>query len=71
MLVDYGKDSLILEKDFSGINRDKTFKTVIENKLNISILNAPCIEEESGEKRKKSISIKYKNKTYKGCATAI
>ena len=70
LLVDYGKDSLILENDFSGINNDKTFNAVVENKLNISIANTPCTEEASGEKREKSISIKYKNKTYKGCATA-
>ena len=68
LLVDYGKDSLILENDFSAINTNKSFNTVIENKLNISISNTPCTEEASGEKREKSISIKYNGKTYKGCA---
>ncbi|MDP3557520.1 MAG: hypothetical protein Q8T03_09110 [Bacteroidota bacterium] len=72
---------MILEKDFSGINNDKTYSTVIvekstENKthtnisLSISLTDKPCTEEGSGEKREKSISIKYNNKTYKGCATA-
>lgn len=81
LLVDYGKDSLILEKDFSGINNDKTYSVVIvensnENKdhksvsLSVSLTDTPCTEEASGEKREKSISIKYKGKTYKGCATA-
>lgn len=79
LLVDYGKDSLILEKDFSGINNDKTYSvTIVENtnenkknkSLTISVTDKPCTEEGSGEKREKSISIKYNNKTYKGCATA-
>ncbi len=77
LLVDYGKDSLILEKDFSTINNDKTYSATIaeniENKniaLSISLTDKPCTEEASGEKREKSISIKYNNKTYKGCATA-
>jgi len=77
LLVDYGKDSLILEKDFSAINNDKTYSATIaesiENKniaLSISLTDKPCTEEASGEKREKSISIKYKGKSYKGCATA-
>ena len=77
LLVDYGKDSLILEKDFSAINNDKTYSATIaeniENKniaLSISLTDKPCTEEASGEKREKSISVKYNNKTYKGCATA-
>ena len=80
LLVDYGADSLILEKDFSGINNDKTYSAAIvenstENKdhksisLSIALTDKPCTEEASGEKREKSISIKYKGKTYKGCAT--
>jgi uncharacterized membrane protein len=77
LLVDYGKDSLILEKDFSAINNDKTYSATIaesiENKniaLSISLTDKPCTEEASGEKLEKSISIKYKGKSYKGCATA-
>lgn len=74
LLIDYGTDSLILEKDFSKINADKAFNTSLENKstppLIISISEKPCVEEASGEKREKSISIKYKNKTYKGCASS-
>jgi len=32
LLVDYGADSLILEKDFSGINNDKTYSAaIVEN----------------------------------------
>jgi uncharacterized membrane protein len=77
LLVDYGADSLILDQDFSGINKDKTFSaTIAENKehktsaLSIALTDKPCTEEGSGEKSEKSISIKYNNKTYKGCATA-
>lgn len=81
LLVDYGADSLIYEKDFSAINNDKTYSAAIVEKstvnnnnkniaLSITLTDKPCTEEGSGEKREKSISIKYNNKTYKGCATA-
>jgi uncharacterized membrane protein len=77
LLVDYGKDSLILDQDFSGINNNKTFNATIAESndhktiaLSIAITDKPCTEEGSGEKREKSISIKYNNKTYKGCAMA-
>ena len=81
LLIDNGTDSLNLSEDFSNINKDKTYKsefittvnknnTQQKNTLTISIDNKPCTEEGSGEKREKSISIKYNNKNYKGCASA-
>lgn len=69
LLIDNGTDSLILEKDFSGVDNDSYSKTIPENDLSISVNDKPCTEEASGEKRERSISIKYNKKTYKGCAT--
>lgn len=81
LLIDNGTDSLLSEYDFSKINENKTYAVTFgmgsnsdnpkENyEINISLKDKPCTEEASGEKRERSISIKYKNKTYKGCATA-
>ncbi len=69
LLIENGTDSLILENDFSGVDNDSYSKTIPENALSISVNDKPCTEEGSGEKREKSITIKYNGKTYKGCAT--
>ncbi|MBL7909724.1 MAG: hypothetical protein JNJ41_01560 [Bacteroidia bacterium] len=69
LLIENGTDSLILENDFSGADNDSYSKTIPENALSISVNDKPCTEETSGEKRERSISIKYNKKTYKGCAT--
>lgn len=83
LLIDNGTDSLKFEKDFSGINEGSSYdmnlkqdfknpgdKIVKVTAVDIKIENKSCTEEGSGEKREKSISIKYNGKTYKGCATA-
>ena len=70
LLIDNGTDSLILQKDFNGVDNDSYDITIPESSLSVSVNDKPCTEEASGEKRERSISIKYKNKTYKGCATA-
>ncbi|MBA2610388.1 MAG: hypothetical protein H0U95_00350 [Bacteroidetes bacterium] len=69
LLIDNGTDSLILEKDFSGVDNDLYSTTIAEKNIAISINDKTCTEEGSGEKRERSISIKYNNKSYKGCAT--
>jgi uncharacterized membrane protein len=79
MLIDNGTDSVIVERDFSGINSDPMYNTPISKSANgsrerlaftVSISNKKCIEEASGEKREKEITILYRSKQYKGCATA-
>jgi len=70
LLIDNGTDSLILQKDFNGVDNDSYDITIPESSLSVSVNDKPCTEDASGEKRERSISIKYKNKTYKGCATA-
>ncbi|MBL7918854.1 MAG: hypothetical protein JNJ40_00990 [Bacteroidia bacterium] len=83
LLIDNGTDSLKFEKDFSDINEGNSYdmnlkqdfknpgdKIVKVTAIDIKVENKSCTEEGSGEKREKSISIKYNGKTYKGCATA-
>ncbi len=83
LLIDNGTDSLRFEKDFSGINEGNSYamnlkqdfknprdKIIKVTAIDINIENKNCTEEGSGEKREKSIIIKYNGKTYKGCATS-
>ncbi|MGZ4044418.1 MAG: hypothetical protein ACXVO9_14535, partial [Bacteroidia bacterium] len=78
MLLDYGKDTIKVEHDFSSINKDKSYKATMVNvtnnngkksslSLQINIEDKSCTEM-SGEKRDKAITLKYNNKEYKGCA---
>jgi uncharacterized membrane protein len=76
LLIDNGTDSLTMENDFSNIDQKNSYSlTFLKNALkgsltlDIKIENKACAEEASGEKREKSITIKYNCKTYKGCAT--
>jgi len=75
LLIDNGTDSLLIEENFSEINKDEKFHSKLlwgheKSTVEIEIENKTCTEEASGEKREKSIIIKYNGKTYKGCATA-
>lgn len=79
MLIDNGTDSVFVERDFSGINTDPMYNTPISKNASgsrerlaftVSISNKKCVEEASGEKREKEITILYRSKQYKGCATA-
>lgn len=78
LVLDYGKDTIKIEHDFSNIIKDKTYTAKIASVTNdngkkssfgfvVNIDSKPCTEM-SGEKREKSITLKYNSKEYKGCA---
>lgn len=78
LLINNGTDSLHLNHDFSNILSDKNYKkTIVETTtdnaksggltLFIQIEEKPCTEM-SGEKKAKTISIRYNNQNFKGCA---
>lgn len=76
LLLNYGKDSVNIENNFSDIAANKNYKRTInqtnkntKNSLTISIDLKNCTEEASGETRERTILIIYNSKTYKGCAT--
>ncbi len=80
LLINNGTDSLHLDNDFSNVVSDSVYKkTIIEASstngkgasmsLVIKIDVKPCIEM-SGEKRDKSITLRYNNQNFKGCATS-
>jgi uncharacterized membrane protein len=67
LVVDYGKDSLIVDDSFEDINSEKGFNySNKEKSLSISIINKACTDA-AGNKAARSVSITYNNKTYTGC----
>ncbi len=76
LLLNYGKDSLTIENDFSAITTNKSYtcainQTIKNTKISLAITIdlKPCTEEASGETRERTILINYNAKAYKGCAT--
>ncbi len=75
LIVDYGKDSVIIEDSFEKVNDESGFtytKTVAENKsVTISVQNKPCTESGSGNKAERTVLIKYNTTVYKGCGNSV
>jgi uncharacterized membrane protein len=77
LVVDYGKDSLIIEDTFKGFDNETNFvyvKSIIENKkanaLALTIKKSPCVAA-SGDKAEFSVSFKLNNKSFQGCGNVI
>lgn len=78
LVVDYGKDSLLINDNFEAIIKPETFaysKAESSNgskyALAISVLNKACIAPGSGDKCDKTVEIKLNNQTYKGCGSIV
>lgn len=77
LVVDYGKDSLILDNKFEDLDSNSGY--VFDNhankdgdeKVSIRIENKPCTDEGSGVIKDRYIIIVYKAKTYKGCGSFV
>jgi len=71
LLLNYGKDSVFVENDFTNIIKEETYNVSFTkvSPLSIIIDMKPCTEEASGDKKERTISLKYKGNTYKGCAS--
>lgn len=77
LVVDYGKDSLILDDNFTDLTIDKEYnltKAMVTNgkstALALSIKKEPCIAA-SGDKVNYTITVKLNNKSYKGCGDFV
>lgn len=77
LVVDYGKDSLIIEDTFKDFENEKNFvyvKSISENgkanALSLSINKGACTEA-SGEKQDYLVSFKLNSKSYKGCGSLV
>ena len=77
LVVDYGKDSLILEDKFEGLNNKSSYTfDNHENKDNnkkvmISLENKSCTDEGSGDIKDRQVTITFKGKSYKGCGSFV
>lgn len=81
LVLNYGKDTVLVKHNFTTIASDKTFTARIleasDNKgkkrsADISIqINSKTCEEASGDKKEKQIIISYNSTTYKGCADVV
>lgn len=77
LLVDYGKDSLILNSKFEDLDNEKGSLIELNNendkskKNSIQIINKPCIADGSGDKMDRTVVVTYKTKTYKGCGSFV
>ncbi len=75
LVLNYGKDSLTMQGDFTGLTKSKKFEgnysetiNKINYELEIKIKEEKCIEEASGDKKEQSITLTLNGKQYKGCA---
>lgn len=76
LVVDYGKDSLLIEDTFENLDNAKGYnysKATSENgekyAVSIAIANKPCVYTASGDKEDRSVTVKLNNKTYTGCGS--
>lgn len=81
LVLNYGKDTVVVKHNFTKIASDKEFTARIleaaNNKgkkssadISIQIKSKTC-EEASGDKKDKQITITYNSTTYKGCADVV
>ena len=77
LVVDYGKDSLIMDSKFEGLDDKEGYifgvqgdKDVAKN-INISIVNKPCTAAGSGDKMDRTVVVFYKGKKYTGCGNFV
>ena len=77
LVVDYGKDSLILENQKNeGLDSKEGYLLELLNdtktkKYTFQIINKPCIDAGSGDKMDRQVEVIYKDKKYKGCGSFI
>lgn len=78
LLVDYGKDSLIMiDQKFEGLDDKEGFIFVVQGDKDISknvginIINKPCVDAGSGDNKDRMVVVTYKGKTYKGCGSFV
>lgn len=75
LVLNYGKDSLTMQGDFTDLKKSKKFEGNFKETINktnyelkVSIKKENCTEEASGDKKEQSILLTLNDKQYKGCA---
>ena len=76
LVVDYGKDSLLLEHKFESLEKPEGCVVNINDtdankNVKIQIINKPCTDAGSGDKMDRTILVTFKGKNYKGCGSFV
>lgn len=78
LVVDYGKDSLIMDNQkIEGLDDKEGYIFVVQGdkdaakNVGINIINKSCIDAGSGDKKDRTVVVTYKGKTYKGCGSFV
>lgn len=78
LVVDYGKDSLIMNNQkFEGLDNKDGFIFGVQGdkdeakNVGINIINKSCVDAGSGDKKDRTVVVTYKGKTYKGCGSFV
>lgn len=77
LVVDYGEDSLILDNKFEGLDDKNGYLFNVEGNKNkaknvqILLINKPCIDAGSGDKKDRQVSVLFKGKKYMGCGSFV
>lgn len=78
LVVDYGKDSLIIKNiskhfDLKGgySFSYKNTEAGKETRLHVKIEDKPCVDEATAEKKSKTVIVTYNDKVYKGCGEEV
>lgn len=76
LVMDYGKDSVILDNKGGVINDKEDYHYEIQDKdisksFSVKAMNKPCIDGGSGDKKDRVVVVKYKGKTYQGCGSFV
>lgn len=74
LLVDYGKDSITIKNEFQNLKDSMGFGFTSYAKpdkkdtlLQLNVERLPCNDDATGEIKSGKVTVKYKNKIYKGC----
>ena len=70
LVVDYGKDSLIIDNKGAVINEKEDYNYSIKDQISISALNKPCTTA-SGDKADRQVIVSYRGKKYSGCGNFV
>lgn len=72
LLLDYGKDSVIIADNFEEMAFEDDYKySHFDSKIEINVMKGPCVHDGSGESLSKTVVINRETKTYKGCGEFV
>jgi hypothetical protein len=70
VVLDYGKDSVILDNKGAVITENDDYNYTIKDNISISASKKPCTAV-SGDKADRQVTVVYKGKKYSGCGSFV